>query len=166
MSTLDLVDWAGAAKRLREMPVVLVRASGLRYGDAAPDFLRRLEKVPSVAVVSGACDASALALLTSATLGIAADDCTVSVEADTVLALGLTSTLPAAIGSAPARSVLFAGSIDAVSLQRLGFTGDPASALERVSTPDAARLTRSLRVAARSTPGQARDYDAELRRLA
>jgi len=145
---------------------VLITATGLRYSEEVAAFVRRLASVPlpTVAVVSGQCDASALAVLASVSLGFVTDDVVVSVDAETVLATGLTSTLPAAVGSALARGLLFAETLDANGLRSCGLvrTGDPEAAAHRLATPDAAKLVRSLRVAARSTPDQARLYDAEL----
>ncbi|GHF41407.1 enoyl-CoA hydratase/carnithine racemase [Amycolatopsis bartoniae] len=166
MRTLSLSDWNADAKELRGADeVVLIEANGLRYGDGATGFFRRLDTltVPTVTVVSGQCDASALALLASVSLGFAADDLRVEVAADTVLALGLTSLLSAP----PLRSLLFTQP-DAAALRRCGLAqeGAPEEAAVRLADPSAALLVRSLRVAARSTPAQAREYDAELRRLA
>jgi enoyl-CoA hydratase/carnithine racemase len=145
---------------------VLVTAPGLRYSADVAAFLRRLEStaLPTVAVVSGRCDASALAVLASATLGFVTDDVLVDVDATTVLSLGLTSSLPAALGGARARGLLFAESVNAHGLRAAGLArfGDPETAAKRLATPSAALLARSLRVAARSTPAQARDYDREL----
>lgn len=146
---------------------VLITAADVRYSDDVAAFLRRLESatLPTVAVVSGRCDASALAVLATATLGFVTDDALVDVDATTVLALGLTSSLPAALGGARARGLLFAESVNAHALRAAGLArfGDPETAAKRLATPDAALLVRSLRVAARSTPAQARDYDRELR---
>jgi len=145
---------------------VLVTAAGLRYSDDVAAFLRRLEStaLPTVAVLSGRCDASALAVLASVTLGFVTDDVLVDVDAATVLAAGLTSSLPAALGGARARGLLFAGSVNAHALRAAGLArfGDPEAAVTRLADPSAALLVRSLRVAARSTPAQARDYDREL----
>lgn len=145
---------------------VLVTATGLRYSDDVAAFLRRLDTaaLPSVAVVSGRCDASALAVLASVTLGFVTDDAVVDVDAATVLALGLTSSLPAALGGARARGLLFAESVNAHGLRAAGLArfGDPEAAAKRLAEPPAALLVRSLRVAARSTPEQARHYDREL----
>ena len=145
---------------------VLVTAAGLRYSDDVAAFLRRLPSVPvpTVAVVSGRCDASALAVLAAVSLGFVTDDVEVSVDARTVLATGLTSSLPAALGGARARGLLFAESVDASGLRACGLaqSGDPEEAARRLAQPSAALLARSLRVAARSTPDQARLYDAEL----
>ncbi|MEU8639424.1 hypothetical protein AB0C38_45150 [Amycolatopsis sp. NPDC048633] len=159
-SRLVLEDWSSA-------PSALVEARGVRFGDGAIKFLRRLEAVPSVVVVGGECDASALALLASATLGFVTDDVTVSVDVDSALALGLTSTLPAAIGGATARALLFGGPADATAVRRSGLAidGDPEEAAARLAEPAAALLLRSLRVAAHSTRDQARQYDDELRQL-
>jgi hypothetical protein len=159
-SRLVLEDWSSA-------PGVLVEARGMRFGDGAIKFLRRLEAVPSVVIVGGECDASALALLTSATLGFVTDDVSVSADVDSALALGLTSTLPSAIGSAAARALLFGGPADATALRLSGLAveGDPEEAAARLADPAAALLVRSLRVAARSTREQARQYDDELRQL-
>lgn len=169
MLRLSVPDWteASAALRSTTAAVVLVDADSVTYGDGTSKFLRRLESVPSVAIVSGACDASALALLATVSLGFVTDDVTVTVAADTVLALGLTSTLPAAIGLAPARGLLFGGTLDATALRdsRLTQVGDPLKAAERLAQPGNALLVRSLRIAARSTAAQARDYDTELRRI-
>lgn len=157
-----------SAKELRaaEGDAVLVTAADLRYSDDIAAFLRRLEStaLPTVAVVSGRCDASALALLTSVTLGFVTDDMLVDVDTATVLATGLTSSLPAALGGARARGLLFTESVNAHGLRAAGLArfGDPEAAVKRLATPSAALLVRSLRVAARSTPAQARDYDREL----
>ncbi|TDV57536.1 hypothetical protein [Actinophytocola oryzae] len=163
MRELSLSDWSSAAKELRS--AAFVSAAGVRHDGGTDRFLRKLESVPSVVVVSGECDASALALLATATLGFVTDDVAVSVDADTVLALGLTSSLPAAVGAVPARALLFGGTLDAAPLRDSGLArrGDPAAA--RVDSPGAALVVRSLRVAARSTAEQAREYDAELRQL-
>jgi enoyl-CoA hydratase/carnithine racemase len=145
-------------------------ADGPEMGSTA-DFLRRLESValPTVATVGGACDASALALLTAATLGFVTGDITVRVEARAVLGLGLTSSLPGAVGAAPTRSLLLGtGVVEAAELVRCGLAHpaeDAAAAIERLADPSAALLVRSLRVAARSTQAQAREYDAELRHI-
>ena len=92
----------------------------------------------------------------------AADDLSVEVTADTALALGLTSLLAAP----PLRSLLFTRP-DAAALRRCGLAqeGDPREAAHRLADPSFALLARSLRVASRSTPEQAREYDAELRHL-
>jgi hypothetical protein len=163
VSRLSLADWSTAGLA----PVALIEAAGLRYGDGAERFLRRLEPVPAVAIVSGQCDASALALLATATLGFVADDLVVSVDVDTVLALGLTFSLPSAVGAAPARGLLFGGTLDAKALRDSGLArvGDPVAAATRLADSDAGLITRSLRVAARSSAEQARQYDAELRQL-
>ncbi|MFJ7217845.1 hypothetical protein [Amycolatopsis sp. NPDC098790] len=157
------LDWSARP----DSDVVLVEARGVRFGQDAVKFLRRLEAVPSVVVVGGECDASALALLAAATLGFVTDDVRVSSDVDTVLALGLTSVLPAAIGAAPARALLLGGPADAGALRRSGLaaSGDPSAAAARLTGPEAALLVRSLRVAARSTREQARQYDDELRQL-
>jgi hypothetical protein len=120
--------------------------------------------LPTVAVVSGRCDASALAVLASVTLGFVTDDVAVSVDTETVLALGLTSSLPAALGGVRARGLLFAESLDAEALRSSGLAqcGNPEEAAHQLARPSSALLVRSLRVAARSTPEQARLYDAEL----
>jgi hypothetical protein len=167
---LSVVDWKEAAAILRGLSadVVIVEALGVTYGEGAWDFLRRLESLPlpTAGVVGGRCDASALAVLATVSLGFSTDDALVSVDADTVLALGLTSALPAAIGLAPARGLLFGGDVNATALRRSGLarSGDPAAAAARLAAdPAAALLVRSLRVAARSSVAQARQYDAELR---
>lgn len=168
---LSVQDWDGAALRAADRDpatgALLLDAAGVRDADRA--FLRRLESLatPTVAVLSGRCDAGALALLASVTLGFAADDVTVSVAAATVLRLGLTSSLPAAVGAVPARGLLFASTLDATALRAHGLAhaGDPVAAAERLADPEAALLVRSLRVAARSTVEQARAYDDELRRI-
>lgn len=169
---LSVVDWKAAATALRSVAtgVVLIEAVDVSYGGGTEAFLRRLESmpVPTVAVVGGRCDATALAVLAAATVGFAADDVTVSVAADTVLALGLTSALPAAIGLAPARGLLFGGTIEAKTLRDNGLarSGDPAATAARLGAdPGAALLVRSLRVAGRSNIAQAREYDTELRRI-
>jgi hypothetical protein len=145
---------------------VLVTAADLRHSDDVTAFLRRLETtaLPTVAVLSGRCDASALAVLASVTLGFVTDDVVVDIDPKTVLATGLTSSLPAALGGARARGLLFAESVNAHSLRAAGLArfGDPEAAVKRLATPSAALLVRSLRVAARSTTAQARDYDREL----
>lgn len=157
-----------SAKELRGATgdAVLVTAAGLKYSDEVAAFLRRLESttLPTVATVSGRCDASALAILASVTLGFVADDVVVDVDTETVLATGLTSSLPAALGGARARGLLFTGSVNAHGLRAAGLArfGDPEAAAKRLATPSAALLVRSLRVAARSTPAHARDYDREL----
>ncbi|MGB3439072.1 MAG: hypothetical protein WBA97_10010, partial [Actinophytocola sp.] len=111
-----------AAERDDGVTAVLVTAAGPRYSDEVAAFVRRMASttLPSVAVVSGQCDASALAVLASVGLGFVADDVVVSVDAGTVLALGLTSSLPAAVGGAPARGLLFAESVDAAALRSCG----------------------------------------------
>jgi O-antigen ligase len=74
--------------------------------------------LPTVAVVSGQCDAAALALLAGVSLGFVTNDVSVSVDAPTVLALGLTSSLPVVVGAAPARGPLFSGGkLDAAVLR-------------------------------------------------
>jgi enoyl-CoA hydratase/carnithine racemase len=152
--------------RAADGDAVLVTAEGLRYSDEVAAFLRRLASVPlpTVAVVSGQCDASALAVLAAVSLGFVTDDVAVSVDAETALALGLTSSLPAALGGARARGLLFAESVDAATLRVCGLAqhGNPEEAVRHLAQPSAALLVRSLRVAARSTPDQARLYDAEL----
>lgn len=156
-----------AADRDPAVGAVLIDAAGVRELDVT--FPRRLESLttPTVAVLSGECDAGGLALLAAATLGFVADDVTVSVDHRTVLGLGLTSSLPAALGAVPARRLLFAGSLDAWALRASGLAhdGDPAAEAARLAVPGAALLVRSLRVAARSTAQQAMAYDDELRRL-
>ncbi|GAB1510534.1 hypothetical protein [Actinophytocola sp. KF-1] len=145
---------------------VLVTAAGLRCSPEVVAFLRRLESaaLPTAAVVSGRCDASALAVLATVTLGFVTDDVVVDVDAATVLALGLTSSLPAALGGARARGLLFAESVNAHTLRASGLArfGDPSAAVRRLAEPSAALLARSLWFAGRSTPAQARDYDREL----
>ena len=152
--------------RAAEGDAVLITAAGLRYSDEVAAFLRRVAAVPlpTVAVVSGQCDASALAVLAAVSLGFVTDDVEVSVDTRTVLAIGLTASLPAALGGARARGLLFAESVDASGLRACGLaqSGDPEEAARRLAQPSAALLARSLRVAARSTPDQARLYDAEL----
>jgi enoyl-CoA hydratase/carnithine racemase len=172
VTRLSIQDWRSAAKQLRAEPgsVALIEAAGIRYSDGAEAFLQRLESAtrPVVAVVSGQCDATALAVLASATLGFVTDDVVVSVDASTVLALGLTSSLLLALGAIPARSLLFsAGQLDASALRRSGLAqdGDPVDASARLTDPATALLVRSFRVAARSSADQARLYDAELRQL-
>lgn len=164
----------GDGKALRDVvrdpatTVVHIDASG---GLRGADFSARLESValPTVATVGGDCDASALALLAAVSLGFVAEDLAVSLDADTVLAFGLTASLPAAIGAAPARSLLLgAGPLDAAALVECGLARPAAqapAAIARLGDPSVASLVRSLRVAARSTPRQAREYDAELRRI-
>lgn len=170
-SRLVLDGWAHAAKEIRALSsgAVLIEALGVRFDDGATAFFRRLDalSVPSVAVLGGACDASALALLASVTLGFVREDIEITADADAVLALGLTSVLPAALGGAPARALLLGGPVDAASLCQSGLAtrGDPAEAADRLADPAAALLVRSLRVAARSTREQSRQYDDELRQL-
>lgn len=121
-----------------------------------------------VATVGGECDAAALAILAGATLGFVTDDLAVSVHAADVLALGLTSSLPAAIGAAPARSLLLSPARGAAALVRSGLARpaeDAIGMIHRLTDPTATSLVRSLRFAARSTPAQARGFDAELRRI-
>jgi hypothetical protein len=158
-----------AADRDPAVTVALVELRDLRHSAEVSAFVRRLESVPlpTVAVLGGRCDASALAVLASVSLGFVTDDIEVSVDADTVLALGLTSSLPAAVGAAPARGLLFCASADAAVLLACGLarSGDADAAARRLADPAAALLVRSSRVAARSTVAQARQYDAELRRF-
>ncbi|OLF14074.1 hypothetical protein BLA60_02605 [Actinophytocola xinjiangensis] len=167
VSLSDGVAGLRAAGRDPAVGAVLVDATGAREID--PAFPRRLESLdtPTVAVVSGDCDAGALAVLAAATLGVVTDDVTVTVEHPTVLGLGLTWSLPAALGAVPARRLLFAATLDAWALRASGLAhdGDPAAEAARLAVPGAALLVRSLRVAARSTPAQALAYDDELRRL-
>jgi hypothetical protein len=138
-----------------------VSLSDVRYGPDTDRFLRKLASAPSVVVVGGECDATALAALATATLGFVTDDVSVAVATEVVLSLGLTWSLPVAIGAGPARGLLFGGVLDASALRDSG--------LAHRGTPEAVSVdslvVRSLRVAARSTPDQAREYDAELRRL-
>jgi hypothetical protein len=174
VTRLSLVDWTAAAKALRDAErgagAVLVDAAGVRYGDGADRFLQRLAatRLPTVSVVSGQCDATALVVLAGVSLGFVSDDVSVSVDVPTVLALGLTSSLPAAVGAAPARGLLFGTRLDADALRGSGlarYGEDPEAAATRLADPEAALLARSLRVAARSCAEQARAYDAELRQL-
>lgn len=169
--TLSVVDWQEAAAALRGVSgAVLVEAIGATHDAGTDAFLKRLEALPlpTVAVVGGRCDASALAVLATVGLGFVADDAVVTVDVATVLALGLTSILPAAIGLAPARRLLFGTELDATALRDSGLvtSGDPDEAAARLAAdPAAALLARSFRVAARSSTVQARQYDAELRRI-
>lgn len=175
VARLSLADWASAAKALRDAErtaaAVLVDARGTRYAEGADRFLQRLvsTRLPTVSFVSGQCDAAALAVLATVSLGLVSNDVSVSVDVPTVLALGLTSSLPTAVGAAPARGLLFAGApLDADALRGSGLArhGQDAEALAtRLAEPAAALLVRSLRVAERSRPEQARAYDAELRQL-
>ncbi|GAB3434814.1 hypothetical protein [Actinophytocola sediminis] len=165
---LSTRDWQAAATELRAAEgVVLLEAAGVREVDGG--FLRRLAalRTPTVAVLSGRCDAGGLALLAEVTLGFVADDVTVSVSPSAVLGLGLTWSLPRAVGAVPARGLLFAESLDARALRASGLAhvGDPTEAAARLADPATALLVRSLRVAARSTVDQASAYDHELRQL-
>ncbi|MBB4910901.1 hypothetical protein [Actinophytocola algeriensis] len=164
--TVARISVSAQELRAAEGDAVLIAAPGVRYSPEVASFVRRLASLPlpTVAVVSGQCDASALAVLASVSLGFVTDDVVVSVDARTVLALGLTSALPAALGGTRARGLLFAESVDATGLRACGLaqSGDAEDAVKRLARPSAALVVRSLRVAARSTPDQARLYDAEL----
>jgi hypothetical protein len=171
---LSLTDWAAATKALRDAErtaaVVFVEAADVRFGDGAERFLQRLvsTRLPTVSVVSGQSDATALAILAGVSVGFVSNDVSVSVDTPTVLALGLTSSLPIAVGAAPARGLLFSERLDAAALRSCGLARhgeDPDAVATRLTDPAAALLVRSLRVAARSTAEQARAYDAELRQL-
>jgi enoyl-CoA hydratase/carnithine racemase len=173
LTRIAFEDRSQTAERLRAArdatAVLLDATTGLRQADDA--FLRRLDglSVPTVAIVGGSCDASALAVLAGVSLGFVTDDVTVSVDAATILALGLTSSLPAAVGGAHARALLLGGGpIDAEALRATGLArpGDAEQAARRLAEdPAAGLLLRSMRVAARSTAEQARHYDTELRRI-
>jgi hypothetical protein len=160
---VSISDWTTAESELRS--AAFVTAANVRKARGLARFLAKLEKVPSVVVVSGECDASALALLATATFGYVTDDVSVSVTADVVLWLNLTWSLPHAIGATPAKGLLFGGTLDATALRDSGLArrGDPTSV--SLDSPHDALLVRSLRHARRSTAMEAESYDSQLREL-
>jgi len=160
---VSIEDWATAERELRS--AAFVTAANVRKSRGLARFLNKLEKVPSVVVVSGECDASALALLVTATFGYVTDDVSVSVTADVVLWLGLTWSLPHAIGEAHAKTLLFGGTLDATTLRDSGLArrGDPTAV--QLDSPGDALLARSLHHAKRSTAIEAESYDSQLREL-
>jgi enoyl-CoA hydratase/carnithine racemase len=161
--SVSVSNWEEAAVELRS--AAYVTAVNVRKARGLARFLHKLEQVPSVVVVSGECDASALALLATATFGHVSDDVSVSVTADVVLWLGLTWSLPHAIGAVAAKGLLFGGTLDAAALRDSGLAhrGDPTAV--SLDSPHDALLVRSLGHAARSTAMQAESYDAQLREL-
>jgi enoyl-CoA hydratase/carnithine racemase len=158
-----LVD-AGDGGRLDDDPVAVSTA------------LQRLARAPRPVVVllGGRWDAAGLALLLGGTVGYVHADLRIALDdVPVLLALGLPGDLQRAVGPPAARRLLLERAhLDAGTAVRLGLA-EPAddtaagiTAARLAGSTGARLLLRSLTTAARSTPDQARRYDAELRHVA
>jgi enoyl-CoA hydratase/carnithine racemase len=172
---LRIESWDDVPRAI-DAGAVLVVVDGTLPGKAAA-ALNRLAALdaPVVASLDGQGSAAVLALALASSFAVASEsfavDCS---DPRDVLEVGLVGPLVAAVGTAPAKAILFGPQpVEAARLAACGVLTVHASPAEaageaaaRLAANPATRLVvRSLRAAARSTRAQAAEYDAELLQL-